>query len=249
MEQIGYLISIAAGVFFLIAGYRLLRLSGRTRERPELLLGLYFAFSGQWYVFYNAPYLLGMEALPPLIGQGIEWIYIVGTIPYLLFLRSAFRPESAWAKALVIVCMLIVFAGAVVANLGDGFSNSLDDPSYLIGWVGYSLPGYWMCCEGALSHAAAKKRVRIGLCDPIVSNRYLLFAGFGFCQIIGSAVELVWAYGNSVAGTASSFMDGLLGAAEIASVATLWLAFFSPLFYRRWIDGRTASLSTPAEEA
>jgi hypothetical protein len=249
MEPIAYLISIAAGVFFSIAGCRLLRLSGRTRERPELLLGLYLTFSSQWYLLYNAPYFLGIEALPPLLGQGSEWIYILGTIPYLLFLRSTFRPESAWATALVIACALSLFAGAVVAILGDGISNSLDDPSYLPMWVGYSLPCYWMCCEGAISDAAAKKRVRIGLCDPIVSNRYLLFAGFGVCQIIGSAVELVWAYGNSAAGTALPLMDGLLGAAEIASVAVLWLAFFPPRVYRRWIDGHAAFLSTPTEEA
>jgi len=248
MEQIAYLISITAGVFFLIAGYRLLRLSGRTREHPELLLGLYLALSSQWYLLYNAPYFLGIEALPPLLGQSSEWIYILGTIPYLLFLRSAFRPESAWATALVIVSTLFVFTGAVVATLGGGISNSLN-ASYLLMYAGYIVPCYWMCCEGAISHAAAKKRVRIGLCDPIVSNRYLLFAGFGFCQIVGGIVELVWAYGNSGPGTAPPLMDGLLGAAEIASVATLWLAFFPPRVYRRWIDERAAFLSTPTEEA
>jgi hypothetical protein len=249
MEQIAYLISIAAGIFYLIAGYRLLRLSGRTGERPELLLGIYFAFTGQWYVLYNAPYFLGMEALPPLVEQGVEWVYVVGIAPYLLFIRSAFRPNSAWSTALVIACTLFLFVGAAASSFGGGFSNSLDDPRYLIEWVGYTVPCFWLCCEGAISHSAAKKRVRIGLCDPIVSNRYLLFAGFGFCQIIGGAVEIVWAYGNSAAGTALPLMDGLLGAAEIASVAFLWLAFFPPRVYRRWIDGRAASLSTAAEEA
>jgi hypothetical protein len=249
MEQSAYLISIAAGIFFLIAGYRLLRLSGRTRERPELLFGIYFALSGQWYLLYYAPYFLGMEALPPLIVHGMEWLYIVGIVPYLLFIRSAFRPQSAWATAVVIVCTLLLFAGTAASSLSGGYSNSLDDPSYLIVWVGYTVPCFWMCGESALSHAAAKRRVRIGLCDPIVANRYLLFACFGFCQVAACAAELIWAYGNSAAGVASSFGDGLLGAAEIASVAALWLAFFPPRAYRRWIDGRAALLSTPAEEA
>jgi hypothetical protein len=249
MEQIAYLISIAAGTFYLIAGYRLLRLSGRTGERPELLFGIYFAFTGQWYVLYNAPYLLGMEALPPLIAQGIEWLYVVGIVPYLLFLRSAFRPESAWATSVVILSTLFLFAGAVASSLGTGFSNSLDDPGYLIEWVGYTVPCFWMCCEGAISHAAAKKRVRIGLCDPIVANRYLLFGVFGFCQVAACAADLIWAYGNSTAEVASAFAGSLLGATEIASVAALWLAFFPPRVYRRWIEGRAALLSTPAEEA
>jgi hypothetical protein len=249
MEQSAYLISIAAGIFYLTAGYRMLRLSGRTGERPELLLGIYLAFTGQWYLFYNAPYFLGMEALPPLLSQGIEWIYVLGIVPYLLFVRSAFRPAAGWATALVTICALLLFAGAAISSLGAGFSNSLDDPGYLIEWVGYTVPCIWMCCEGALSHASAKKRVRIGLCDPVVANRYLLFACFGFFQTAACAADLGWAYGNSGGEVASLLANGLLGGAEIASVAVLWLAFFPPLPYGRWIEGRASRLSNPTAEA
>jgi hypothetical protein len=249
MEQIAYLISIAAGTFYLIASYRLLRLNRRTGERPELQLGIYFAFTGQWYLVFNAPYFLGIEALPPLVEHGVEWVYAVGIIPYLLFIRAAFRPNSAWATALVIVCALLLFVGAAAASLGGGFSNSLDDPNYLIEWVGYTVPCVWLCVEGAISHAAAKKRVRIGLCEPTVANRYLLFACFGFCQTAACAADLIWAYGNSTAGVASSFANGLLGATEFASVAVLWLAFFPPLVYRRWVDARAEFIPTPVEEA
>jgi hypothetical protein len=249
MEQSANLISIAAGIFYLVAGVRLLRLSGRTGERPELLLGIYFAFTGQWYLFYYVPDVLGMEALPPLIGHGVEWVYVAGIIPYLLFLRGAFRPKSAWATTVVIACTLLLVAGGAASSLAGGNFNAIDDPGYLTEWVGYTVPCVWMCCEGAISHAAAKKRVRFGLCDPIVANRYLLFACFGFCQVAACAADLSWAYGNSTAGGASAFADGLLAATEIVSVAVLWFAFFPPLAYRRWIDGRAASLSTPAQEA
>jgi hypothetical protein len=247
MELIAHLISIATGAFYLIASYRLLRLSGRTGERPELLLGVYFAVAGQWYLLYNAPYFFGVEALPPLIGQGTEWLYAVGVVPYVLFIRGAFRPESAWATAVVILCTLFLFAGAAISSLGAGFSNSLDDSGYLIEWVGYTVPCFWMCCEGALFHSAAKKRVRIGLCDPVVANRYLLFAGFGFCQIAACAADLIWAYGNSAAGAPSSLAGGLLGATEFASVAALWLAFFPPPFYSNWIARRAVILPTPMD--
>jgi len=248
MEQSAYLISIAAGIFYLIASYRLLRLSRLTGERPELQLGIYFAFTGQWYVLYNAPNLIGIEALPPLIGLGIEWVYVVGIIPFLLFIRSAFRPRSAWATAVVIVCTLFLFAGAVITSVTGNLSISLDDPGFLIEWAGYTTPCLWMCCEGAIAHAAANKRVRIKLCDPIVANRYLLFAGFGFCQLAACAAELLWASENSIAGSASLFADALLGGSEIASIAILWLAFFPPRAYRHWIDRRAAFLATPAEE-
>ncbi len=58
MEENAYIISIAAGIFYLIASLRLIRLSRRNGERPELLLGLYFALSGLYYLVYNLPSLL-----------------------------------------------------------------------------------------------------------------------------------------------------------------------------------------------
>jgi hypothetical protein len=137
----------------------------------------------------------------------------------------------------------------VITSLTGGVSISLDDPAFLIEWIGYTVPCIWMCCEGALSNAAARRRVRIGLCDPIIANRYLLFACFGFCQTAACASELSWAYGNSTGGTTASISEGLLGVTEIASIAVLWLAFFPPLVYRRWIESRAAFLTATADEA
>jgi hypothetical protein len=249
MEVFAYIISIAAGVFYLVAGLRLFRLSRQTGERPEFLLGIYFAATGQWYVLYNAPFFFGLEAFPPLLENGVEWIYAVGVVPYLLFIRCAFRTGSSWATALVIVSSLFLLGGAAAASLGGHFSNAIDDPAYLSEWVGYTIPSIWMCCEGLGSHASARKRVRMKLCDPIVANRYLLFGCFGFFQVAACAADLLWAHGNSTGGSSIVFSSVLLSLAEIASVACLWLAFFPPLFYRRWVDGRSASLSTPAEES
>ena len=250
MEAISYIISFAAGVFYVTAGYRLLRLSARTRERPELLLGLYFATTGQWYVFYNAPYLLGMGELPVLGAHIVEWVFAVGVVPYLLFLRSAFRPETGWATILVILCSLLLLAGSVLVGFGAGFSNTIDDPAYLMEWVGYTAPCVWMLAESARSHAAAKKRMRIGVCEPIVANRYLLLACFGFFQIAACAADLIWAHGNATgAAIYSSAGNLMMSGAEIASVSVLWLAFFPALFYRRWIDERGTRFAKLSEAA
>lgn len=245
MEESAYLTAVAAGTFYLIASGRLLRLSQRTGGRPELLLGIYFAFTGQWYVFYNAPYFLGLEALPPLIEHGIEWIYIVGIISYLLFIRSAFRPKSTWATGMVIVSVAFLVVGAATTSLSGDFDITLGNPGFVIQWLGYTVPCVWICWESVLSHAGAKKRSRIGLCDPVVANRYLLFAFFGLFQIAACAAELIWAYENAAQGAVSFVSDALLGGSEIASVAMLWLAFFPLTFYRNWITRRAVILPTP----
>ncbi len=247
MEESANIISSIAGCFYLIACYRLLRLSKRSGERPEFWLGVYFGGAGQWYLLYSAPYYFGLEALPPLTEQGVEWIYALSVIPNLLFIRSTFRPGCGWATGLTVVSTLLLIGGASAASLGGDFSNSIDDPAYLTEWIGYTIPAVWLCWEGFVSHSAAQKRVRLGLCEPIVANRYLLFACFGACQIAACAADLFWAFGNSRAGASSAFGEGLLSATEIASVAALWLAFFPPLAYRRWIEYRAESLSAPAE--
>ena len=247
MEETAYIISMAAGAFYLIAACRLLQLSRKNGEHPELLLGIYLATTGQWYLLYNAPYLFGLAAPPPLFEQGVEWVYAVGVIPYLLFIRSAFRPGTSWATALVILGTLCLLAGAIILSLVSGFSNSLDDPGYLIEWIGYTIPCIWICCEGFASHAAAQKRVRMGLCDAIVANRYLLFAYFGFFQTAACAADLLWAHGNSTGAASTALATGLLSVTEIASVAALWLAFFPPSFFANWIARRTKTLPTPVE--
>jgi hypothetical protein len=249
MEVTAYITSIAAGVFYLVASARLFSLSRRTCERPEFLLGIYFAATGQWYALYNTPFFFGFEALPPLLEYGVEWVYVVGVVPYLLFIRCVFRAESSWATALVVFSMLFLLGGALASSLGGGFSNAIGDPSFYIEFIGYTVPCVWMCCEGFVAHASARKRAQLKLCDPIVANRYLLFGCFGLCQTAGSAAELLWAYGNSTGGAATAvFATGLLSLAEIAAAACLWLAFFPPVFYRRWFEAHTDSSPTPAEE-
>ncbi len=247
MAESAYIISSVAGCFYLIACYRLLKLSRRSGQRPEFWLGIYFGAAGQWYLLYTAPYFLGLDALPPLTEQGVEWTYALGVIPYLLFIRSTFRPGCGWATALAIASSLLLIGGAAAASLGGGFSNSIDDLAYLIEWTGYTIPSIWMCGEGFVAHSAAQKRVRMGLCEPVVANRYLLFAYFGGCQIAACAADLLWALENSRESASSAFANGLLSATEIASVAALWLVFFPPLAYRRWIKHRAELLSAPAE--
>ena len=117
MEESAYIISIAAGTFYLIASLRLIRLSRRNGERPELLLGLYLALSGLYYLGYNLPSLLGIDPWSLPIAIANEWIYVVGVLPYLLFIRLVFRPDDAWAGWLVGVCSAFMLVGMTLATV------------------------------------------------------------------------------------------------------------------------------------
>ena len=187
MEENAYITSIIAGAFYLIASLRLLKLNHRTHERPELLFGLYFGFSGAYYFTFNLPSIFGLESWSIAAEWMIEWIYVLGVFPYLFFLRSVFRPDSTWAGVLV------------------------------------------------------------GLCEPIVANRYLLLASFGGFQFLACLADLSFAADISGNQAVSTISDLLLGSTEIASVAVLWLAFFPPPFYTNWITRRAVILPTPMD--
>jgi hypothetical protein len=247
MEENAYITSIIAGAFFLIASLRLIRLSRRTRERPELLLGSYFAFSGLYYLIYNLPSLFGFDFWQPPIDVGIEWIYSLGVFPFLFFIRSVFRPDGAWAGWLVGVCSVFLLAGMAGAAVTGRTDPALDNPWFLIEWVGYTTPCVWLCWEAMLVRRGAQKRARIGLCPPIVANRYLLLALFGGLQVLACLVDLYWGYDKKASETISLVSDALLGGSEIASVAVLWLAFFPPPFYTDWITRRDVILPTPMD--
>jgi hypothetical protein len=247
MEENAYLTSIFASAFYLIASVRLFRLHQKTGERPEQLLGFYFGLSGVYYLGYNLPNLFGFDAWPGATGLLLEWIYILGVFPYLFFIRAVFRSEDAWAGVLVGFCSLLLLLGTVLGSLDETELYSLDNPWFLVQWLGYTVPCAWMCWEAALARQGAQKRARIGLCPPSVANRYLLLALFGGFQSLACLADLSFAADISAAKGISLVSDALLGGAEIASVAVLWLAFFPPPFYTNWITRRAAALPTPMD--
>ena len=247
MEENAYIASIVAGTFYLIVSQRLFRLSRRTRERPELLLGICFAFTGLYYLGYNLPSLFGFDSWPPSIGSMLEWTYILGVFPLLFFIRSVFRPEDAWAGVLVGVCSALLLVTTTMTVLNGRDLYSFDNQWFLTQWASYTAPCAWLCWEAMLSRRGARKRVRLGLCDPIVANRYLLIALFGGFQFLACLADLSFAHDISSNQAASLISDAILGGSEIAATTMLWLAFFPPRFYSDWITRRAVILPTPMD--
>jgi hypothetical protein len=84
---------------------------------------------------------------------------------------------------------------------------------------------------------AAVPLLRIGLSDPLVPNRYLLFAGFSLAQLttIVLLVPMYIGYETDNSGFTDT-TDQLMGSLEMLTIAIIWLAFFPPRFYRGWIE-------------
>jgi len=247
VEYDAFVTSIAVSSFYLIAGVRFLRLFGRTRMQPELWLGVYFAVTGIYYLGFDSPSFVGLDSWPPAIGIAFEWAYVLGVFAYLFFIRSAFRAKSFWANVVVGICSALLLVSTVIGARTGPVEYSLDNPCFLGQWAGYTIPCAWICWEAAHLWRGAKRRTRIGLCPPIVANRYLLLILFGSFQLLACSADLAWAIDIEASQAVSTASDLLLSFAEIASVSTLWLAFFAPDVYTNRITRRAVVLPTPMD--
>jgi len=247
MEEYAYITPLLASAFYLAASARLLRLHRQTGERPELLLGVSFALWGIYYLGYNVPSLLRLEPWPHAIEWAFEWLYVLGVFPYMTFTRAVFRPDGAWASALVGICSACLLVGAAMGTLEGQVVYSLGNSWFIVEWVGYTTPCAWLCVEAMVYRHGARKRARLGLVEPLVVNRYLLLALFGGFQVLACLSDLSFAHDISSTQAASLVSNVLLGGTEIASVLVLWLAFFPLPFYANWIAHRAAIPPTSVE--
>ncbi len=226
---------LLAGRFYLFAALRLLRLARRTREAPELLLGFYFALSGAAYVAWALPVLIDTGSFAWDASVGAALIYDVSVVSFLLFIRAAFRSEDAWSGWVVSGCVVVLFAGVAKLILDGNMEPPPPNPWFYLHVLGYTFPCAWVCWEASLCYVAANRRLRLGLSDPAVANRYGLLALFGGFQILACLMDIVINvdYEGNLSG--SAWMFALGSAFEIASITLVWLAFFPPASYSRWI--------------
>ena len=185
MDQQLYIGELATAFFYLAVGLQLTRLASRTRETPERLLGLLFLVTGTSYLVYSFP----IPALwTPLAFAG-RVIYLPAPVIVALFTRRVFRPDDAWAAWLVrgtAVLLVVGVTGSVVSGDLEGFSIS--NPWFWPEWLGYTLPFGWAAGEALHQYAQARRRLKLGLCDPLVCNRFLLWGLFGVMQVGVSVV-------------------------------------------------------------
>jgi hypothetical protein len=80
----------------------------------------------------------------------------------------------------------------------------------------------------------------------MVCNRYLLWGLTGVVWMVYEFAAVVQHIEYEVTQVWSAPMDAVEGALELTAIALIWLVFFPPTFYRRWIEG--AALAATAEE-
>ena len=244
-EYLGQLIN---GLAYLVVGLGLARLAFRSRQRPERLLGIYFVFTAFDYLFYAVPRVFMFDAVVEVADLVARSSYAIAVASLVIFTREVFRRADVWARALMWLCIAGVGVGVVGAlAFGQGVYPAPSEFFFWPYYLGYTVACLWVATEALLAHSNARKRLAIGLCEPAVVNRYLLWGAFGALQVMACGVLLVVYHQEATQGAVSRWTDLLLSATEVSSVAMLWLAFFPPAFYTRWVGSSNGLNGSNAE--
>jgi hypothetical protein len=225
-----------------LVGVRVLMLAHRTKGRPELLMGTGMVLIAG--VGYPSSLLAGFggsvgEMSVPLYAAGC-FLTLVGITLIFAFTQQVFRPQDGWARALVAsggAVMMVSLVGSThaLANADEAATSYLVARSWLgLAMIGYTACFLWTAIEGIVHHNMAVKRMALGLSDPVIANRFLLWGVFG---LMATGINMASAAGNRLGLDPSRaplvlVPMGILGGG--ASVA-MYFAFFPPAWYLEWL--------------
>jgi len=228
---------LIASLVYLVAGVRLIRLSCRSQERPERILGASLLLMGLGSLLYSIAELIDLESLWVPLNFSGRLVYVVAFVLVAVFTRRVFRSEQRWGHGIVCATVLLFASGVGgAAASGDWVGFTPSSGWYWLEWVGYGVPVTWTAIEAMREHLQARRRVRVGLCEPLVCNRMLLWAVFGALQMASNLVSLGQYAAYEHEGVFTAGWDALYSAVSISALLMMWVAFFPPAFYQRWIN-------------
>jgi hypothetical protein len=227
----------------LVVGIRLLLLWRRTRRLPELMIACGILGIGPLSFIFIMVGTSSLEALPGLATVCLAGAVLStsgGAFAAAVFNWRVFHPDSRTLRRLLIV-LAFAFAGAFLWEaIATGFMDYTGLRMYSVLSTGVLL---WGAAESLRYFAMMRRRGKLGLADPLVTNRFLLWglgigaAGVGSAISVAAQVftgqhmlEVPWVM-------VSNSLHGLTAA------VLMWVAFIPPGFYQRFVESRSQQLA------
>ncbi|MDP6540081.1 MAG: hypothetical protein QF410_11105 [Planctomycetota bacterium] len=163
-----------------------------------------------------------------------------------VFTREVFRPTEVWARNVLWGGTLGTFATFAML-FGDGGVSNEGATSVLLANAFRTVSYLWCFVESRRYGQLMRRRLALGLADPVVANRFSLWAVWtgGLCSALG--VVLVLRVLGRIVGVGADALPLFLAPLRLAlllivsvSVAAIWLSFFPPAAYQRWLRARAS---------
>ena len=241
MHQLAFLCVGIYTVMSAVVGVRLVRRHFATRRVPELLMGTaYLAAPACGYPLVVIGPALPSRELGSLFFAAGETGIVLGVSLFFFFNAKVFRARSplAFAGAALGSALMALTALEIVRGyfaLGPGSTALASVRTASVGLLVTLGTGYaWTAVEGARHVSLMRKRARYGMGDPVVANRFLLWAIAGSLQVLSALVAAtsLETGGNMMTDAAPLLATSLVGA---FNSALLVLIFIPPAWYTRWL--------------
>lgn len=232
-----------------LVGLKLLTIAARNRKFPEFAIGIAlfsYAALGQFNLLvYEA---LGDEASLAL-RMGLTTLRILAFYVTLLglslFTWQVFGRESRWRKALAATIALTALISSGLGTWAIWLKLSANVPMPLYAQIGatphFVLAFGWMSVESIRYHALMRKRRTLGLADPVVTNRFLVWgAGEGVSSLVVLVLFVVVLMGREMV-VEDPVVSGCVTLAGLVNALVWWLSFAPPDAYLRWVRGMAAA--------
>jgi hypothetical protein len=225
--------TIVASIVGLL-GVRMLWLGVRGRTLPETWIGLFFVATG-------AGAELALHAIDGSVDPALSTSLMLAGAPMLTlatvsgyaFTYTVFRRGDSFALAIVVAGTLLALWGTWHQLRGPNGAPDLEALSdeFLLGRAACFA---WGAYEAVRAYRMARRRLALGLADPVVTNRFLLFGiWFGVMGVMPITLALSRLYGGAEAlQIATDVGPKIVG---VIMIAALVLTFFPPRSYLDWV--------------
>lgn len=244
---------VPLAVFVLVVGtigWRLLALWWRTRQTPELLLGL-----GLVLMSCIAIPLTGVGRLPAaaetVVGKtcfalGMGSIAVASAL-LIAFTQRVFRAGEAWAGAFGVGISLLIFGSVVWVSYVNFVGASVAEivprmrPGTLV-LIGSMLVCFaWASVESFRYRANLERRLALGLADPVLVDRFYLWGVSSGANTVLLAVLLYCVESGMVILRETIPLTALALVGSVMSAAW-YLTFLAPEPYLAYVRKRAVRI-------
>jgi hypothetical protein len=213
-----------------VVGVRLLRLASRTREAPEFFLG------GAFLLLGALGYPMSIVARGGALGQASTGLLLTAlaaqNLASLCMIAATWRTFHAERSGLWLVLAAAALAVSV-SLIAGGVSGAPDQgAAYYLAFTVRMGSFTWAAFESLRYYRILRRRLRIGLGDLVVADRFRLWTISTFSIVGGFGVFL----GARLLAVDVGTNPVVLLATSLVSVVggiSMWLAFFPPAGYLR----------------
>lgn len=227
IEIVGGIGLIAFAIASVTIALRCLALGARSGGLPEFSIGFGFLI-GAVVGYLPETIVLSTDwfnyAIEIMVLSVTQVAIRFASISMIIFTLSVFRPTEWWARAGAAIIVAALVVSWVMFPLTRVYAESRADVIwYDVFAIARSLPLLWGAVEALLHYRKAKRQCRLGLSNPIVANRFLLWGvGLGVMTLLMASTIFASLFGVDPAAShwvAAESLAGLTGA------IALWLTF------------------------